>query len=203
MQIFPLSPGGYAANCYFVAEGSIAVLIDATATPAAVERAQLESGAHLAAILCTHGHFDHLLAAKQLKSAFGVPLYLHERDALCPGDAIRNASAAFGTPMTFPPADRLLSDKKELRFRSLSFRVLHTPGHTAGSVVYLTGNAAFTGDTLFANGFGRTDLSGGDFTALRHSLEMLAKLPQDMEIYPGHGGTARLADALPGSRKNI
>lgn len=203
MRILNLSPGGFAANCYFVACGDTAVLIDATASPAAVERAQLESGAHLAAILCTHGHFDHLLTEKQLRDRFGVPLYLHENDALCPRDALKNASAVFGSPATFAPADRLLAGGETLCFGDLSLRVLHTPGHTAGSVVYLTENAAFTGDTLFESGFGRTDLYGGDFAALRRSLETLSKLPPDTEIYPGHGGMSTLAAALPGGKKNI
>ena len=192
MRILNLSPGGFAANCYFVACGDTAVLIDATASPAAVERAQLESGAHLAAILCTHGHFDHLLTEKQLRARFGVPLYLHENDALCPRDALKNASAVFGSPATFAPADRLLAGGEALRFGDLSLRV-----------VYLTENAAFTGDTLFESGFGRTDLYGGDFAALRRSLETLSKLPPDTEIYPGHGGTSTLAAALPGGKKNI
>lgn len=202
MQIFNLSPGGIAANCYFVACGDTAVLIDATAAPAAVERTQLESGAHLVAILCTHGHFDHLLSEKQLRATFGVPLYLHTKDAENPADAGKNASEACGIPRVFHPADRLLTDGEELHFGGLSFRVMHTPGHTKGSVVYLTENAAFTGDTLFENGFGRTDLYGGDFAALRHSLEALSKLPPDTEIYPGHGGSARLADALPGRKQH-
>lgn len=203
MQIWDLSPGGIAANCYFVADGNTAVLIEATAAPAAVERAQLESGAHLAAILCTHGHFDHLLAEQRLRKTFGVPLYLHREDAENPADAVKNASDACGFQKVFSPADHLLCGEEVLRFGELAFRVMHTPGHTKGSVVYLTENTAFTGDTLFENGFGRTDLYGGDFTALRRSLEALSKLPPDTEIYPGHGGTARLADAFPRGRKNI
>lgn len=147
--------------------------------------------------MLTHGHFDHMLTTKELVATFGVPLLLHTADAACPGDGEQNASALFfGDSMTFPAADRLLCDGEVLTFGSLSFRVLHTPGHTAGSLTYLCGGLAFTGDTLFARGYGRTDLPGGNFAALRQSLNDLAVLPPDTHIYPGHGEDATLADAL-------
>ena len=110
MTVHNLTPGGYAANCYLLTEGDTAVLIDATASPARVQRVLAESGAHLFAVLLTHGHFDHMLTAKQIKDTFGVPFFLHAADAALPGDGEKNASAVFfGQEMTFPPADRHLS----------------------------------------------------------------------------------------------
>lgn len=197
MTVHNLTPGGYAANCYLLTEGDTAVLIDATASPARVQRVLAESGAHLFAVLLTHGHFDHMLTAKEIKDTFGVPFFLHAADAALPGDGEKNASAVFfGQEMTFPPADRHLSGGETLTFGSLAVLVRHTPGHTEGSVTYLCGDAAFTGDTLFARGYGRTDLLGGDFAALRRSLNGLSALPQDTRIYPGHGEEARLFEAF-------
>lgn len=197
LQLQVFAPGGYAANCYLLTKADTAVLIDATADCAHVKRALLETGAKLAAILLTHGHFDHMLRAKELVAAFAVPLFLHASDAACPGDGEQNASAFFfKAPMVFAPADRLLCGGEALCFGSLSLRALHTPGHTAGSLTYLCGDLAFTGDTLFARGYGRTDLPGGDPAALQRSLTKLATLPSDTRIYPGHGNDAALADAL-------
>lgn len=197
MTVLNLSPGGYAANCYLLTAGAAAVLIDATVSPARLQRALTESGSHLLAVLLTHGHFDHLLTAKELGAAFGVPFFLHTADAELPCDGEKNASAVFlGEELTFPPADRNLSGGETLTFGDISLRVLHTPGHTGGSVTYLCGDAAFTGDTLFAQGFGRTDLFGGDLAALRQSLNGLSALPPETRIYPGHGEDALLSDAL-------
>lgn len=198
MEITDLSPGGFASACYLVCEGQDAVLIDCSATPAAVKAALDRCGARLAAILCTHGHFDHLLTADALRDRFDVPLWLHEADAELLSDNEKNAFSLFFGNAAFHvrQADRLFGDGEVLNFGSLSCKVLHTPGHSKGSSVFLFGDAAFTGDTLFANGWGRTDLYGGDALSLRHSLQALSALPQTLRIYPGHGGASTLKSSL-------
>ena len=198
MEITDLSPGGFACACYLVREGTDAVLIDCSATPEAVKDALDRQGARLAAILCTHGHFDHILTADALRDAFSVPLFLHEADAELPADNEKNAFSVFFGNSTFHArsADRLFKDKETLRFGALSCTVMHTPGHSKGSSVFLLNNIAFTGDTLFTGGWGRTDLYGGDALTLRHSLQALSNLSPDIRIYPGHGGSSTLKNAL-------
>jgi len=197
MKIQNLTPGGYAANCYLVSEGTTAVLIDCTANAKVITEALEKAGARLAAILLTHGHFDHMLTVEAVKAATGAQIILAEGDGDLPGDAKKNAfSVFFRYEHTYPKPDRLITDGDTLTFGDLTLTVIGTPGHTRGSVVYLMGDIAFTGDTLFASGFGRYDLYGGDVVALQHSLLELEKLPRSTVIYPGHGECAALGEVL-------
>ncbi|MBQ8356842.1 MAG: MBL fold metallo-hydrolase [Clostridia bacterium] len=197
MEIKDLSPGGFACACYLVCEGKDAVLIDCSAPVASVTAALAEHGARLRALLCTHGHFDHLLTADALRNTFGVPLFVHESDAEMLSDGQKNAYATFfGHDRTWFPAQQTFKDGAVLTFGSLRFEVMHTPGHSKGSSVFLCGDVAFTGDTLFADSYGRTDLYGGDPTALRHSLQRLSALAPDLHIYPGHGSHTTLHEAM-------
>ena len=197
MEICNLYPGGFASNCYLLCEGRDAVLIDCSAPAAAVFAALEQRRAQLRAILCTHGHFDHLLTADGIRDDFAVPLYVHEADADMPADGCKNASfACLGIERTWRPAEELFADGEQLSFGAVSLRVLHTPGHSRGSSVFLGENIAFTGDTLFAQGYGRTDLFGGDSAALRTSLQKLSTLSPALTICAGHGETASLQSAL-------
>ena len=126
-----------------------------------------------------------------------MPVPLPRSTANAFGDGRKNAYAIFfGTEHAYPAPDRLLEGGETLDWGALTVKVLATPGHTRGSAVYLVGDVAFTGDTLFAEGFGRFDLYGGDATALAQSLSDLATLPRDTVIYPGHGDKATLGAAL-------
>ncbi len=196
MRIENLSPGGFAANCYLLCDGRAAILIDPTADLAALRQALLEKDVSPAAILLTHGHFDHILTADALREGLDVPLYVHAEDAPLLHDAHKNASALFMAPLLAKPADRLLQGGEVLQIGGFSIGVLHTPGHTQGSVVYTVGDLAFTGDTLFADGYGRTDLYGGSTPLLRQSLKKLSTLPRTTRIFPGHGSSVLLCDAL-------
>ncbi|MBQ3483782.1 MAG: MBL fold metallo-hydrolase [Clostridia bacterium] len=201
MEIQNLYPGGFASNCYLVRKGTDAVLIDATADPETVQRALAKTGATLHAILLTHGHFDHMETAAALRTAFGVPLLLAAPDRDFPADAKKNAHALFfGEDHAYPTPDRTLFDGEVLTFGSITLTVRATPGHTPGSVFYLTEDAnapiAFSGDTVFAEGFGRCDLWGGDSAAMRRTLNALRALPRKTRIYPGHGEGGTLGTAL-------
>ena len=197
MQIKNLYPGSYAANCYLVTEGDTAVLVDCTASVQALTKALGDTGAHLAAILLTHGHFDHMLTLDAVKNATGAPIYLMAGDSDLPGDGQKNAFGVFfGTEQAYPEADRLIEDGEVLTFGALTLRALNTPGHTRGSAVYLVGDVAFTGDTLFNAGVGRCDLYGSDASALMRSLNTIATLSPDTVIYPGHGRSTQLSRAL-------
>ncbi len=197
MQIKNLTPGGYASNCYLLTAGGTAVLIDPTCPAAVLHTALAESGARLAAILLTHGHFDHMLTAAEIKAQTGAPIYLGRGDSDLPADGEKNAFAVFfGFNRTYPSPDRLLSNGDVLTFGDLTLTVRESPGHTKGSIIYLTNGQAFTGDTIFAAGYGRFDLYGGDVTELYASLDALGELPRDTVIYPGHGESTTLGKAL-------
>ena len=197
MNVQNLTPGGYAANCYLVTKGTTAVLIDPTCSPLALQNALRESGATLAAILLTHGHFDHMLTAAQIKEMTGAPIYLGRGDYDLPEDGTKNAFAVFfGFDRTYPAPDRLVKNGEILQFGDIKLKVKETPGHTRGSVLYLTEQEAFTGDTIFAAGYGRFDLYGGDEVTLRQSLLALEALPRNLTIYPGHGESTTLGQAI-------
>ncbi len=197
MNIYDLSPGGFAAATYLVTEGDTAVLIDCAAPVESVLDTLKKSGTALRAILLTHGHFDHMLTVADVKAKTGAPVYLARADADLPADSEKNAfSLFFGTSHTYPNADHLFDDGDVLRFGALSFNVMATPGHTRGSSTFLCENALFTGDTLFAAGYGRCDLFGGDITTLIASLKRLSLLPHDLTIYPGHDRATTLGNAL-------
>lgn len=206
MQIKQL-PGGspYASNCWLLTAGDgHAAVIDPSASAAVIRRAVREAfpdgDGCPDAVLLTHGHFDHIASADALRQAHpGVPVCVHTDDAVMLTDGTRNASALFlGKEDVYAPADRLLTDGEIIRIGQETLRVLHTPGHSPGSVCYLDESAGvlFTGDTLFAFGIGRCDLWGGDSAAMRRSLRRLGELPRSLRICPGHGETAVLGAAL-------
>lgn len=185
------SPGGpVAANSYLISDDNgTAVLIDPT-DAAVLSDLIRANGLRLAAILLTHGHFDHTFAQYRLKSQFSIPSYLHAADAGMIDDPRKNASGLAGNLFadhSFGTADILLYGGETLTFGSLVFRVHHTPGHTAGSVCYECQSCLFSGDTVFHGSVGRTDLYGGDPMALKRSLDYISSLDRIEKIYPGHG----------------
>ncbi|HCS87993.1 MAG TPA: MBL fold hydrolase [Bacteroidales bacterium] len=143
--------------------------------------------------LLTHAHLDHLLGARFLYENYGVLPHLHAADAFL-FNRQEMQSAAFGCPLSDEPLTQFLpiNDSDILTMGTMSLQVIHTPGHSAGSVCYYLGDSSqpvlFSGDTLFAGGVGRTDLPGGNAESLRSSLQSkLFVLPADTVVYPGHG----------------
>ena len=188
MEIKGLLRDGFGANTYLVCEGNDAVLIDCSVPLCDVQRALGDRTLH--AILLTHGHFDHMLNADEVRAYFNVPLYLHEKDADHPADGNKNAyTTFFGVPRAYGAPSATLTGDETLTFS-------HVPGHTRGCVTYRVGDALFTGDTLFSAGVGRTDLYGGDTDELLSSLQTLSTLPRSLRIYPGHGEDTTLGAAI-------
>ena len=198
MKIRSISPDSFASNCYLVVEGDRAMVVDPGVSLRAIRSALEAEGAECCGILLTHGHFDHILSLDELRDAYpDAPVYLHAADAELLSDGEKNAFALFmGQDRAWRPADHLLTDGEILLLGDARIRVHHTPGHTRGSVCYRCGDDLITGDTLFADGYGRYDLYGGEPGTLFRSLRMLTELPPTLRIHPGHGMSTTLGDAL-------
>ena len=183
--------GAYQVNAYLLCPQGTrdAVLIDPGDDIAKLKKAIAESGRVLKGILLTHGHFDHMLSAQPLSAITGAPVYVHPLDEELLLDA---AKASYNAEVCYQPfpadfeADYL---EDSIEIAGLKFEVLHTPGHTKGSVCFYDGenNVLFSGDTLFCAGFGRMDLYGGSPMQMRQSLQRLFQLPGNTRVLCGHG----------------
>ena len=184
MKIDTLELGTIQTNCYIVYnEGAEeAVIIDPAGEPEKIKQAL--DGKKAAAILLTHGHFDHTGA---LYAFPGTPIYLHPSDDVMLLDPVWSVGSMMGDTAPRPAATDFVREGEKLHLAGLDISVLHTPGHTLGSVCYQIGDALFTGDTMFHGSYGRTDFPGGDEAELFRSLKRLLKLEKDYIVCPGHG----------------
>ncbi len=178
-------------NCYFVyREGSSKVIfIDPADYGDQIFQAMKNNGFEVAAILLTHGHFDHIWGCSRLRQLTSAPVYAYEgeEDVLLSSDL--NVSAGAGRACTVK-ANTLLKDGEEVTVEGMTFQVIATPGHTKGSCCYYFEEAdmLISGDTLFEESVGRTDLPTGSMSTLVRSVkDKLFVLPDDTVVYPGHG----------------
>ena len=185
LNIKTLPLGAYQTNTYLVWEESSpsCVVIDPGYQPETILAEAKNLGKEITAIFLTHGHFDHVGAVKELVANVECPVYLCQEDLSMP--AQMTAGPLYYT--------NLYKEGDFVDAAGLSFKVLHTPGHTPGSVCLLCENALFSGDTLFWGSCGRTDLPGGSWSTIRVSLKRLAELPGDYDVYPGHGDATKLS----------
>ena len=184
MNVKCLPLGAYQTNCYLAWEETAdsCIVIDPGYMPQVVFAETQKLNKPIAAILLTHGHFDHVGGVKELSDLSGAAVYLHEKELSLPENY--TAGPLFYTH-TYGEGD-------VLDLAGLQIRVLHTPGHTPGSVCLLAKDALFSGDTLFLDSCGRTDLPGGDTAAILQSLKRLSKLDTDYRVFPGHGQSTTL-----------
>lgn len=185
VKIISMPLGAYETNCYLVWEeqSSSCVVID-PGYEASVIRAEMEKqGKTLAGILLTHGHFDHVGAVRELVMDEDTPCPVY----LCADDLAMPPRLTAG-PLYYTDT---YGEGDTVELAGLTFRVLHTPGHTAGSVCLVTEDVIFSGDTLFRGSCGRTDLCGDSAQMLR-SLERLRTLPGNYRVFPGHGPVTTL-----------
>ena len=188
MKIHSFFDGGYGSMCYLAVSGDEAVLIDPSVSYASAMASYGNVLPKIKAILLTHGHFDHIFGADVLRQKYCIPLAIHEADGDMLCDPMKNASMLFFREShIYHPAEKLLRDGDEIAVGTSTIRVMHTPGHSPGSVCYCMGKDCITGDTLFRESIGRTDLPGGNSEAISRSLEKLAAVADDIQIYPGHG----------------
>lgn len=197
MKVVPLCAQSFGANTYLLISGAHALVVDPAVSVEAILHAAKRENAYPEGILLTHGHFDHLLSLDTLRTALPIKAWIHSADAELLSDGRKNAFYSFfGKDRSFRPAEELLRDGQILTLGQETITVLHTPGHTPGSVCFLCGDSLLSGDTLFADSYGRCDLWGGSMEQLRSSLAALRTLPPTLTLYSGHGPQARLSHAL-------
>jgi len=193
---FELGPIG--TNCYVVrADDSAAeaVVVDPGAEAARVVDELRALGARCAAILITHGHWDHLGAVADLADATGAPVHMAEGERALLEDV--NSFAPRELDLRSYTPDVLLQGDETLEFAGMSFQTLRVPGHSPAHLAYYTDGALFSGDVVFAGSVGRTDLPGADWDTLVESIRMLAdRFPPETVIYSGHGPRTTLGAEL-------
>ena len=191
LKIGRLMMGICQTNCYFVyQEGkSDVIFIDPADQGAYIYDALKERRFTVAGILLTHGHFDHIWGLEELREKSGAPVYIWEQEKALLGDARLNVSAGAGRACS-AEADVYVKDGEEITIAGMTCRLIGTPGHTEGSCCYYFPEGGFlvSGDTLFADSVGRTDLPTGDMGRLVRSIrEKVFLLPDETKVYPGHG----------------
>lgn len=185
--------GEFYENCYIVGceKTKKAVIIDPGGEGSKIKSFIKEKRLIPRFIINTHGHIDHIRANDQ----FNLPVYIHEFDREYLTDPVKNLSSFFPPQYVFKGEVITIKEGEKIEVGSLSFEIIHTPGHTPGSICLKTENIVFTGDTLFAGGVGRTDFPGGDENILFSSIrEKLFTLPEEIIIYPGHGPSSTIGD---------
>lgn len=176
MQILGIQVGSLQTNCYVAwqEDARQCVVIDPGEDAATILAAVNAREKQVAAILLTHGHFDHIGAVRAIREATGCKVYLHREDLTLPSH------------MTAGPLPKTEDYPQTLFVAELEFQVLHTPGHTPGSVCLVCEDVIFSGDTLFAGTCGRTDFPGGSYSQMLQSLKALAALEGNFQVLPGH-----------------
>lgn len=189
-DIVRLVTGGFRVNTYLVSchETNQGVIIDPGGEPDDIRAAVTAAGLTIKYILNTHGHADHRLANHELRKALNIPVCMHEEDDdfFARPEITQISSQELGVSV-HGRADIRLKDGDLLRTGTLEIQVIHTPGHSPGSVCYLVAGNLFTGDTLFVGDVGRSDLTGGSFASLLQSIkERIIVLPPETVVHPGH-----------------
>ncbi len=190
MKLEILNQGSFRVNNYILFDETTkeAVLIDAGGDFEETKATLDKLGANLKYILNTHAHMDHIAGDEELQRNYGVPIYMHQEDGILI-QAFKESLRMFGMPEYEPPKDvTFIEDGAIFKIGDKEIKTIHTPGHSKGGVSFLIEDMLFSGDTLFWEGIGRTDLYGGNYNQLVSSIkEKLFILPDETKVYPGHG----------------
>ena len=188
MKVSVMQVGPIGTNCYFLQdeESGLMAIIDPGDDWERILHQVKKAEGEVKYILLTHGHYDHTTAVPDLVKALpGVQVYIHKADA--------NGAGSHLFPLAAQVKDLNNYDEGDtLTLGSLTIEVLHTPGHSKGSVTLKVGDVLFTGDTLFCGSCGRTDLRGGSYEEIMESLKRLGELEGDFHVCPGHDRTSTL-----------
>ncbi len=189
--------GLYATNCYIITDTvtGLSAAVDCAVFNGDFERLLRRANvSQLEYILLTHGHFDHICGVKTLQEKYGGKICISENDAPCLSDEYKSLNASMGyAAQGLTQADILLHNEDIITLGETKIRVISTPGHTAGSVCFVTEGGIFSGDTLFRLSVGRVDLPGGNKRDLINSLKKLAEISGEHRVFPGHGSTTLLS----------
>ena len=196
VKIYPLVVGRLQTNCYIVHTGKEAIVIDAGDEADRIRRFLADMGAKPTMILATHTHFDHVLGVEDLRRETGAPFMIHHDDLPMLESMQARVQQFMGFKVPPPPkVDKFLKEGDQVSIGNETLRVIHTPGHSPGSISLVGKNYVFTGDALFNQSIGRTDLPGGDYETLIHSIkEKLFHLDDNTTVYPGHGPETTIGD---------
>jgi hydroxyacylglutathione hydrolase len=190
MKVTTIVVGALETNCYLVCcgETSECAIVDPGAEAERIFPEIYDGELKPIVIINTHGHIDHVGANRDMKDKFHVPLCIHAADNPMLGKSQQLELSLFLGAKESPPADRFLNDEEEIKIGNGVLRVLHTPGHSPGSISLRGDGFLLSGDTLFYEGVGRTDLPGGSQKQLEQSIrEKIMTLPDATVVYPGHG----------------
>lgn len=191
MLIEKIVVGEMQTNCYVLAEAknSNSIIIDPGADYEDIRAILDENKLKPKLIINTHGHIDHIGENDKFK----LPVFIHKLDSEFLTDPVKSLSVFFGNSKISSASYRQLEDAEAVELKNLKLEVIHTPGHTPGSICLKIDSVVFTGDTLFFEGIGRTDFPQGDEEKLVKSIrERLFVLPDDIVIHPGHGPSSTI-----------
>ena len=191
LKIGRMVMGPVQTNCYFVydSDDRKAVVFDVPCDGAYIYNTLKKNGIDVAGICLTHGHFDHIMGANELRGAASVKIYAYEEEKDVCEDTHNNCTDQTGRLCTVK-CNSYLKDNEEVEIEGIKFKVIATPGHTKGSCCFYFENEKMliSGDTLFCGSIGRSDLpTGSEATLLRSINERLMCLPDEVKVYPGHG----------------
>ena len=190
--------GDFEVNCFLVYEdiSKKAVVIDPGYDGKSVINKIDSLGLKPELLINTHGHFDHIFSDDMIREKYNIPLAIHKDDIEMLASAELNSSTVIEEPITVKNPE-IIFDKDETKETSFcKYSVIHTPGHSKGSVCILIDDMLFAGDTVFYGSIGRTDLFGGDYDAIISSLNKIKALPKETKIFPGHGPVTTLEREL-------
>jgi len=195
MIIECISGGLINSNVYVVAGNEGGVIIDCGCPAEKIIETVNRFGIDIKDVILTHGHFDHVYYADSIRELAGMKIHIHKNDADFLTDPVKSGLMFYHRRgvQGFKPADNLLDDGDILKIGDLELKILHTPGHTPGSISVAVGNCVFTGDTLFHTSIGRTDFPGGSHKDIIKSIKKrLFTLPEETTVYPGHGESTQI-----------
>ncbi|TLP91654.1 MBL fold metallo-hydrolase [Staphylococcus xylosus] len=198
MKISSLSLGLVETNVYFIENDTSVILVDPANDSDLIIKKLNQINKKLVAVLLTHGHFDHIGALDDIIEKYDVPVFMHKSEFDFLTNVTKNGSEKFkqyGLPNVISNSKPQPLEEGDANVEGFHFNVLHTPGHSPGSLTFVFNEFAVVGDTLFKQGIGRTDLYKGDHETLVNSiLDKLFELDDDLPLFPGHGPYTTVED---------
>jgi len=196
LKVETLQLGFFSVNCYIVHLDGSCIIIDPGADADAIKKHIADNRLKPSMVINTHGHYDHIGAVPHIVNQYGINFYIHplEQDTVTNPEI--NLSSAFGGKVFSISRYTLIDEKTGSDLRKMGLDIIHTPGHTPGSITIHAGGCLFCGDLIFKGAMGRTDLPGGDLREIKNSLRKIRKMDKNLVIYPGHGQKTVLEDEL-------